>query len=90
MYKFSSAPISASVSVISEDGINQVATVVVSQKAQWIHLGAYGFTFSSPTLRVKLSQKDSANKATITCIKGKTSKKVTAVKPKCPSGFKKK
>jgi len=90
MYKFSSAPISASVSVISEDGINQVATVVVSQKAQWIHLGAYGFTFSSPTLRVKLSQKDSANKATITCIKGKASKKVTAVKPKCPSGYKKK
>ena len=90
MYKFSSAPISASVSVISEDGINQVATVVVSQKAQWIHLGAYGFTFSSPTLRVKLSQKDSANKATITCIKGKASKKVTAVKPKGPSGYKKK
>jgi hypothetical protein len=29
-------------------------------------------------------------KATITCVKGKTTKKVTAVKPKCPSGFKKK
>jgi hypothetical protein len=27
---------------------------------------------------------------TITCIKGKTTKKVTAVKPKCPSGYKKK
>jgi hypothetical protein len=31
-----------------------------------------------------------AKKTTITCVKGKTSKKVTAVKPKCPSGFKKK
>jgi len=29
-------------------------------------------------------------KATITCVKGKTVKKVTAVAPKCPSGFKKK
>ena len=29
-------------------------------------------------------------KVTITCVKGKTVKKVTAVKPTCPSGFKKK
>jgi membrane protein involved in colicin uptake len=27
-------------------------------------------------------------KTTITCIKGKLTKKVTAVKPKCPSGYK--
>jgi hypothetical protein len=31
-----------------------------------------------------------AKKVTITCVKGKTSKKVTAVKPKCPAGYKKK
>jgi len=29
-------------------------------------------------------------KTTITCVKGKLTKKVTAVKPKCPSGYKKK
>jgi M6 family metalloprotease-like protein len=29
-------------------------------------------------------------KTTITCIKGKVTKKVTAVKPKCPAGYKKK
>jgi hypothetical protein len=29
-------------------------------------------------------------KTTIICVKGKTSKKVTAVKPKCPTGYKKK
>jgi membrane protein involved in colicin uptake len=29
-------------------------------------------------------------KTTIICVKGKLIKKVTAVKPKCPSGFKKK
>ena len=29
-------------------------------------------------------------KTTITCVKGKLTKKVTAVKPKCPAGYKKK
>ena len=31
-----------------------------------------------------------AKKITITCIKGKLIKKVTAINPKCPSGYKKK
>ena len=31
-----------------------------------------------------------AKKSTITCVKGSSVKKVTAVKPKCPSGYKKK
>jgi hypothetical protein len=31
-----------------------------------------------------------AKKITITCVKGKIAKKVTAVKPVCPSGYKKK
>ena len=31
-----------------------------------------------------------SKKSTITCVKGKTTKKVIAVKPKCPAGFKKK
>jgi hypothetical protein len=30
----------------------------------------------------------SAKKTTITCVKGKVTKKVTAVKPKCPTGYK--
>ena len=30
----------------------------------------------------------SLKKSTITCNKGKLTKKVTAVKPKCPAGFK--
>ena len=29
-------------------------------------------------------------KTTITCVKGKLTKKVTAVNPKCPAGYKKK
>jgi hypothetical protein len=31
-----------------------------------------------------------AKKMTITCAKGKTTKKVSAVNPKCPKGYKKK
>jgi hypothetical protein len=31
-----------------------------------------------------------AKKTTITCVKGKLTKKVTAVNPKCPTGYKKK
>jgi hypothetical protein len=32
----------------------------------------------------------SAAKTSITCVKGKTTKKVTALKPVCPAGYKKK
>jgi hypothetical protein len=98
IYNFTSAPISASVSITTSDGgVQKVATTVLNERNGWLHLGAYGFGFSAPTLKVKLTQaaptptaKPAAKKITITCVKGKTSKKVTAVAPKCPSGFKKK
>ena len=44
----------------------------------------------TPTPTPSASAKPVAKAVTITCIKGKTSKKVTAVKPKCPTGYKKK
>lgn len=44
----------------------------------------------TPTPTPTATKKPVVKKVTITCIKGKTSKKVTAVKPKCPTGFKKK
>ena len=105
IYKFTAAPISATVSITSENGEANAATTVINEKNGWLKLGAYGFTFSSPTVRVKLTQEaapaptpspvatvkpSAAKKATITCVKGKTSKKVTAVNPKCPTGYKKK
>jgi hypothetical protein len=43
---------------------------------------------ASPT--PSASAKPVVKAVTITCIKGKTSKKVTAVNPKCPTGYKKK
>lgn len=42
------------------------------------------------TFDVYAAPKPVVKKTTITCVKGKTTKKVTAVNPKCPAGFKKK
>jgi hypothetical protein len=94
LYGFTNAPISAKISVVGEGGENKVATTVVSEKDGWLKMAAYGFTFSSPTISVKLSQaKAPAKKTTITCVSTKNkklTKKVTAVGPKCPAGYKKK
>jgi len=103
IYGFSKAPIQAVVSIVSAEGENKVATTLIREKDGWLTLSANGFTFSSPTIRVKLTQeaevaavapvvpaKVSVKKTTITCSKGKLSKKISGVKPKCPTGFKKK
>ncbi len=90
LYGFSAAPVRASIQIVNESGENSVATTVISEKDGWLKLGAYGFTFSSPTLRVKLTQEKASakKKLTISCIKGKSTKKVTGISPKCPSGYK--
>lgn len=122
IYGFSKAPIKAEISITTQDGAKKVATTVVNESNGWLNLSARGFTFSSPTIQVKLTQEATApvptptptvvatpeptpapievaapapilkpiaaKKITITCVKGKTIKKVTAVKPKCPAGFK--
>ena len=109
VYGFSAAPVRASLSVVNDKGNQKVATEILGEKNGWLYLSAGGFTYSSPTIKVKLEQdapaptptasasptpNASANPviktATITCIKGKVSKKVTAVNPKCPTGYKKK
>ena len=116
LYDFSKAPVSAKIEILSEDGSPQVATTSLSEKDGWLHLAASGFTYSSPTLKVKLEQIQPAAptpvastpvteisvgvsktipraapiQKSITCVKGKTIKKVTAVNPKCPVGYKKK
>ena len=97
IYGFSNAPVSAKISILSANGTTQVATTTFNEKNGWMHLVARGFTFSSPTVRVKLTQEgvkapttSALKKTTITCVRGMSSKKVTAVKPACPSGWKKK
>lgn len=90
IYGFSSAPVSAKISILSADGSIQVATTTFNERNGWMYLVARGFTFSSPTVRVKLTQAASAQKkSTITCMRGEKAKKVTATKPACPTGWKK-
>lgn len=74
-----------------------------------LHVRAYDFHYSVPTIRVRsevaamtptpsptasvtagTTRSPQAKKITITCVKGKLIKKVTAVKPVCPKGYKKK
>lgn len=104
IYKFTSAPISASLTILSEDGSPQVATQTINEKNGWLTLSAAGFTYSSPTIAVKLTQDKAAaatptpssktpswaqSKKTITCVKGKVKKQVSGFNPKCPIGYKK-
>ena len=56
LYGFSKAPIGATVSVISNDGQSQVATTIINEKDGFFRMGAYGFGFSSPTIRMKITQ----------------------------------
>ena len=61
-------------------------------------LGDVTYTIKRGTIAIKQSSaevaitggKKETTKTTITCVKGKTTKKVTGVNPKCPSGYKKK
>ena len=58
IYGFTSAPIQASISVLSEDGSMQRATQTVNEDKGWLSLSANGFSYSSPTIQVLLSQSD--------------------------------
>ena len=60
LYNFSNAPIKATISVISATGEEVISTEQIAERndasGEWITLGKYGFTFSSPKLKVKLTQ----------------------------------
>ena len=95
IYGFTSAPIQASISVLSADGNADIATSVTGEKDGWISLSANNFQFSSPVIQVKLSQapveKIPSNKKVsakqMTCIKGKLTKVVSTAT--CPAGYRK-
>jgi hypothetical protein len=92
-----------SVSVTDQgSGVTQVATTSLVQSNKNVRLVATGFHYSRGEIKFKRkissevkpqeTSKPSTpvKKMTITCVKGKLSKKVTAVSPKCPTGYKKK
>ena len=75
------------------EGNNLVSTIGVRNGKIIIDIS--GFHYSRPKLKISL-KKDwkpatkMLNKTTITCTMGKSVKKITAVKPMCPRGYKKK
>jgi len=108
IYGFGTAPISAKIEIASEDGSPSVAVTTLNQKDGWLRLSANGFHYSTPQIKVKLSEEKPVVVATptpaatvapaqaggsslksISCVKGKLVKKVTAAKPTCPKGYKK-
>lgn len=87
LYRFSSAPVSGTITVVDANGSPQIATTTLGEKDGWLKLSAKNFTFSQKTVKVKLTQP----KRTITCVSTtnpKSIRKVTGLNPKCPKGFK--
>ena len=83
------------VSLTTEAGGTAAFIKSISVKNGKIIIDVSNFEYSRPKLKIgiKKSYKPATkilNKTTITCIKGKAVKKITAVKPACPAGYKKK
>ena len=78
-----------------ESGATKAFTKAISVKNGNIIIDIAGFKYSRPKLKIGIKagykpSKSSAKKSTITCIQGKTQKKITAANPVCPTGYKKK
>lgn len=80
----------ATLQVLNSAGEKQVAITLVSSNPKWFRFRASGFHFSSPRIVASISKVSPSKTARIECVKGKLIKKVTAIKPKCPVGYKKK
>ncbi len=81
-----------SVQVSTVEGGTSSAVATVGVKSGKIIIDISGFQYSRPKLKVglKKSWKQSMlNKTTITCTRGMSVKKITALKPICPKGYKK-
>jgi hypothetical protein len=78
-----------------ESGSTNAFTRVISVKNGNIIIDVAGFQYSRPKIKLGIKasyvkSKNSSKRVTITCVQGKTQKKITAAKPVCPKGFIKK
>jgi len=83
VYGFSDAPFQASISVIGSDGNEQtIATESVREdaKREWLFLSAQNFTFSSPVIKVKLTQEKKLTASTSSKTNPKAAAKSQPVK----------
>lgn len=96
-------PAVAQIGITSTGQTERVSTVTVKTDKDWLRLNVDNFTFSSPKINVKfevpeqmtpVTQKANTSvnpkvmKKTITCVKGRTTKKISGTRPKCPIGYK--
>ena len=85
MYGVDQLPTSASISITASDGKERVSTVALKQVGNWVHLSADNFTFSSPTLKIKLNQSAATSTASTSSGSSTTTKSAapaTAAAPK--------
>ena len=83
------------ITLTTEAGGTAAALKSVSVKNGKIIIDISGFEYSRPKLKIGIKagykpSKTMLNKSSITCVKGKSVKKITAVNPTCPAGYKKK
>jgi hypothetical protein len=84
-----------SVQVLTTEGGTSSAVATIGVSGGKIIIDISGFKYSRPKLKIALKKgwkpaTSMANKITITCTLGKSVRKITATKPKCPKGYVKK
>ncbi len=82
-----------SVQVVTTDVGSASAVATIGVKSGKIIIDVSGFGYSRPKLKIGLKKgwkpaETMLNKTTITCVMGKSVKKITAIKPACPKGYK--
>ncbi|CAB5067775.1 unannotated protein [freshwater metagenome] len=70
--------------VVTELQKTAAANTTIDLSDGWFKFAATNFTFSAPTVKVAMGVNPAK---TLTCIAGTSVKKVTAVSPKCPTGY---
>ena len=70
--------------VVTELQKTAAANTTIELSDGWFKYAATNFTFSAPTVKVAMGVNPAR---TLTCIAGTSVKKVTAVSPKCPTGY---
>ena len=87
VYQLGDAPINVSVRVVDENGVQTGATTTATESDGWLKISVKDFTFSSPTIKLRITQKKGFKKPKapqrVVCLKGGKKKAATG---KCPPG----
>lgn len=83
LWKLSKAPVQASITVISKNGVQNVATTSLGERNGFVRMKAAGFTFSTSTVEMKLQNiKPQKTK----CLRASSKKIFTVSGSVCPKG----